>query len=214
MPDHCFCEAVRSQLIRQPANTISGLSFIIVAVLVWSSPNTFAMLPVYRRLYAFAAGLIGLGTMFYHASLTFWGQTADVLGMYLIATFLVLLNVARVRRLSDAALVTIYLASNAILLGGLIVLPAARRYVFAVLIVLAVSLELLARRREPTGHETRFFTAAVAVLAIGFLIWSLDITRTWCAPTSWLQGHAVWHIAGATALWLIYRSHGVRMVND
>jgi hypothetical protein len=206
MPDHCFCEAVRSELIRQPANTISGLSFILVAVLVLSSANTIAMPRVYRRLYAFAAALIGIGTMFYHASLTFWGQTADVLGMYLIATFLVVLNLARVRRLSDAALVTIYLAGNATLLGGLIVLPAARRYVFALLVILAVFLELLARRREPTRRETRFVTAAVAVLAFGFLIWSLDITRTWCAPTSWLQGHAVWHIAGATAAWLIYRN--------
>src|SRR5688572_1265269 len=99
MPDRCFCEAVRSQLIRQPANAASGLAFAGVALLVLfagvpdssgaslSRLNLFAAHPVYLILYAGAALLIGLGTVFYHASLTFWGQTADVLGMYLIATF-------------------------------------------------------------------------------------------------------------------------------
>jgi hypothetical protein len=210
MPAHCFCEAVRSQLVRQPSNSISGLAFLTVGILVLGFPSAGQSVvrefpQVYVWLYALATLLIGAGTIFYHASLTFWGQAADVLGMYLIATFLVLYNAARVREVRPATAAVLYIAANAILLAGLIVVPAARRWVFAVLIVAALVLELAARRREPNIRDPKYFLAAVAVLAAGFLVWTLDITHRVCSPTSWLQGHAVWHVAGAASAWLVFR---------
>ena len=42
-------------------------------------------------------------------------------------------------------------------------------------------------------------------MAVAFVIWILDFTRTVCAPASWLQGHAVWHILGAAAAWYLFR---------
>jgi hypothetical protein len=34
LPADCFCEAVRDQLVRQPVNALSGLSFVGVGLLV------------------------------------------------------------------------------------------------------------------------------------------------------------------------------------
>ena len=32
-----------------------------------------------------------------------------------------------------------------------------------------------------------------------------DVTRVWCEPANhWLQGHAVWHVLTATALYVLF----------
>ena len=216
-PDHCFCEAIRDQVVRQPANTLSGAAFLAVALLVLRS-RSGSINAVYARLFAGACALVGAGTMFYHASLTFVGQTVDVLGMYLVATFVVLYNVSRIRYLPPRTFAAAYIGGNTVLLAGLILIPAARRYIFAALIILAVALELTARRRIPQAiGDTKAFAAALLVLLAGFAIWTLDITRLVCAPHSWLQGHALWHLAGAASTWLVFRylqSYSPRSLNE
>jgi hypothetical protein len=32
-----------------------------------------------------------------------------------------------------------------------------------------------------------------------------DVTRAWCDPASWLQGHALWHVLSALALAQLFR---------
>jgi hypothetical protein len=217
MPDDCFCEHVRAGSIRQPANTASGLLFLPVAagLLVMSSrrrsgsaPAARALIvrqPVYTWLFVTATVLVGLGTAVYHASLSFIGQTVDVLGMYLIATFAVLYAAARLWRISDSAAASSYILCNAILLWGLIAWPQARRYTFAVLVIVALILEIGVGTRRPSFTEHRYLGAAVAALAAGFGIWALDVSRTACIPESLLQGHALWHIAGAASVGLLFR---------
>jgi hypothetical protein len=216
-PDHCFCEAIRDQLVRQPANTLSGAAFLGVALLVLFSRRG-SINAVYTQVFAGACALVGIGTIFYHASLTFVGQTVDVLGMYLVATFVVLYNLSRIRLLPPRTFAATYIAGNAALLAGLIMVPLARRYIFAALILLAIALEVGARRNNPTAPgDTRAFAAALVILLGGFAIWTLDITRAVCAPQSWLQGHAVWHLAGAASTWLVFRylqSYSPRSLNE
>ena len=191
--------------MRQPANTLSGAAFLIVAILILNAASK-SHTPASSKLFALAVALVGVGTMFYHASLTFVGQTMDVLGMYLVATYVVLYNSARIWPMSAKAMSTAYIAGNAVLLSGLVLLPTARRYVFAVLILIAIALEITARREDAAPRSNgRLFGTALLVLLVGFGIWVLDITRIVCAPHSWLQGHAIWHVAGAVATWLIFR---------
>lgn len=203
-PDHCFCEAMRDQLVRQPANAVSGAAFLGVAVLVLTAPAG-PLTPTFRALYAAAAAIIGAATIFYHASLTFAGQTADVLGMYLIVTLVLVDQLARQQAWRAHRLAATYLLGNSVLLGGLILLPHARRYVFAALVVLVIILELAGRAKRSAQVQNKLFSAAVALLLGGFVAWVLDIMRITCSPESWLQGHALWHVAGALAAWLLYR---------
>jgi hypothetical protein len=215
MPDRCFCEAVREGSIRQPANTASGLVFLPAAAVVLAmasrrrrrgdvSRKAVTAQPMLVAIFAAATLLIGLGSAFYHASLSFWGQTADVLGMYLIATLLVLFNTARLWNLSKQIVGPLYLLANAALLWSLVAMPQTRRYAFAVLVMTALGLELAIRSRQGVSGQPAYFRRAVYVLLFGFTAWTLDITHTLCRPTSYLQGHAVWHVAGAVALVLVF----------
>lgn len=217
MPDACFCEAGREGAVRQPANTWSSYAFVLMGLLIISqarwdvarAPDSRASNPVTRQLvygliYGGSLVIIGLGSAFYHASLSLAGQFFDVTGMYLLASFILLYNVARRYPLGQTMIAVAYVALNAFLIYLLLEFPALRRYLFAALIAAALGLEYLARRGSNLVIEGRYIRAALLLLVIAFIIWVLDITKLLCSPESWLQGHAVWHVMGALAAGLLY----------
>jgi len=66
-------------------------SLTLVSLLLFASTSAFAQSdPAYRQMYGYALVATGLGSYFYHASLTFAGQVADMTGMYLVITFALL----------------------------------------------------------------------------------------------------------------------------
>ena len=44
-------------------------------------------------------------------------------------------------------------------------------------------------------------------MALAFLIWVVDRQRIACAPQSFVQGHAIWHILGALAAAALFKSY-------
>ena len=208
MPDHCFCEGVRAGAIRQPSNTVSSFAFVLAAVLVLRDARNAS---AWR--FAGATLLVGLGSAWFHATLSFWGQTADVLGMYVVATFLLIESLARRSMWTASRQNALFIGGNTVLLAMLIALPDVRRYVFALLVVAIIASEWRRLSRTRTAEDAnhvararRAFTSSVALLAFGFAVWILDITRVVCAPTSLWQLHALWHLCGAASAWCAYRA--------
>ena len=216
MPALCFCETIRTAGIRQPSNAWSSLAFVFSAFLIVGHAGTIRSVPrfmarnamerhwVYPSTLTLALVLVGLGSAFYHASLTFSGQFFDVFGMYLIASFILIYNIGRLRELPAVVAVMSYLVLNVVLGALLYEIPLLRRFLFALVLLTALALEIPIRRKlRPDMNSTLLWTA-MAVLATGFAFWVLDITKSLCAPESVFQGHAVWHLAGAVSSWLLY----------
>ncbi len=216
MPSSCFCEAVRSHGIMQPANTLSSMAFVGVAAIVlvhWTSRRARSGLPVnrfntraaYPLLFAFALLVTGIGSAFYHARLSYTGQFVDVLGMYFIATFALVYSIDRVRGLSGPTIMAAYLGSNLLLAALLWWVPVARRLIFGLLIGGVILLETLGRKPSGSGGNARLLWIAIGILGVAFVIWMLDYERVMCSPHSLIQGHAVWHVLGAASAWMLYR---------
>jgi dihydroceramidase len=214
LPDHCFCEAIRTSGIAQPANTWSCLGFVWLGLFVlWLAfedarnkkiaADSSPLHPGYSVLYGAALILTGVGSAALHATLSLAGQFTDVFGMYLIGTFIVLQGISRLSRLSPKIAIFSYLFSNTLLAILLWFFPPARRYAFALLVIVAIVIQIRAQNRERPG-SSRYFWLAAAALALGFVFWILDITKVLCSPHSWLQGHAVWHLLSAVASGLVY----------
>jgi|CXWL01.1.fsa_nt_gi hypothetical protein len=215
LPSNCFCEATREgALIRQPANTYSNLSFVLTGLLIlgFSQARSSGLSRPPRAhsiVYGLAVTAIGAGSFFYHASLTFTGQWFDLMGMYLLATFIVLYNLSRLRSLGGLVFAVSYVIFNIILGIVLALNPAIRIRIFSGLILIGLALEVIILLTRRPRIKTRYFIASLTVFILAYTIWTLDKNGTLCAPDSLLQGHALWHVLTALAaglLFVYYRS--------
>src|SRR3954451_24730354 len=131
LPDHCFCEAIGSGAVAQPANAWSSLAFVLAGLWIaqpsagskYKARNRMAGEPAYRSLYGCALIAIGLGSYFYHATLSFAGQICDMSGMYLLITFSFLYRVPRIIRMPAGVTLLPYVAANLALLGFQMTFP-------------------------------------------------------------------------------------------
>jgi hypothetical protein len=204
----CFCELPRTgQVLLQPANSLSSLGFVAVGAWIMldaSQPPPRALGLAATLWFGLTAIAIGLGSLFLHASLTLWGQFADVVGMYLLGAFILARAAARWQRLAAGPAIALYLLLCSTLIGALWVWPETRRWLFAVLLLTALVVEWrLARPRRP-GVRPELLLAGLGANLVAFALWVFDQTRTLCDPTSWLQGHAAWHLLGAAAVLATY----------
>lgn len=205
----CFCEAPRTgMLLLQPANTWSSFGYVLIGSLMLALPYDrdpdSALSGISGRTLGVTAIVVGLGSGLLHATLTLWGQFFDVLGMYLVGSFLLVSAIARWRRIPDGAAVAIYALLCLSLVTILLVAPEVRRWLFAVLLILAIVVELVFARRWRPGARIAFYLWGLAATASAFVIWVLDQEAVVCAPHSLMQGHAVWHLLGAGSLWLSF----------
>jgi dihydroceramidase len=207
---HCFCEVPRAgQLILQPANSWSSFGFVAVGFWIMleagrhSARTPFAGFPAIW--FALTAIVIGVGSFLLHATLTLWGQFWDVVGMYLFSAFALTYAFRRWRALGDTSAILLYLALCAVLIGFLIAIPETRRWLFAVVLIADIAVELTLARPKRPGIEVRWYLYGIALQATAFAIWIADLTRTLCDGNSLLQGHAVWHLLNAAAVWTAYR---------
>jgi hypothetical protein len=201
---NCFCEAPRTgELLLQPANSWSSFGFVIVGAWIMlgaaSRPDSaFRGLPVLW--FGLTAIIIGVGSAMLHATLTLWGQFADVLGMYLLGAFTLVWAIKRWRGLGARSAVLLYVLVAGGLVASLWLWPETRRWLFAVLLVLAVGIEWWLARPMRDGVRGELLLLGLAANLLAFAIWILDQTRTVCAPESLWQGHAAWHLLGAVAV--------------
>lgn len=205
---HCFCELPRTgQLLLQPANSWSSFGFVVVGswIMLGAAARPGRALSGFAAMWlGFTAIIIGVGSALLHASLTLWGQFADVLGMYLLGAFILTWALMRWRGLSVAAAAAVYLVVAGGLVASLWVWPESRRWLFAVLLVAAIAVEWFGARPHRQGVVGCYFLLGLAANLLAFAIWILDQMRIVCAPESWVQGHAVWHLLGAAAVALSY----------
>lgn len=210
----CFCEMPRTgAFLLQPANSFSSFGFVFAGLLMillarsrdWIS----AFPPLAASILGVAAIITGVGSVLLHATLTLWGQFFDVLGMYLVSGFFLIYAIAKWRGIADRRAMFYYALLCVVLVAILYALPDVRRWLFAVILLAAIVLELVFARPLRPQVRVGYYIAGLIANVVAFTIWNLDQRGQLCSPDSLMQGHAVWHLLGAVALWfafLYYRS--------
>jgi hypothetical protein len=216
MPDDCFCELIREgQTVRQPSNTWSSLAYALIGLMVlahsYSLPNKKPFTWLFGLLLCLMMLTIGIGSAFYHASLTFIGQFADFSGMYLMSSFILVYALYRRYSLPEINVVLGYLGLNTILALLLYFVPETRRTLFGLLLILALILEIYYANSAKPSINRYWFYGGLLIFALAYAVWIIDDERILCSPESWIQGHALWHLLGAISngmLYFYYRSEG------
>lgn len=234
-PHECFCEEFKksdvlkgASGVRQPVNTWFNLYAIatsfVVALFVYldrekfasggtAAPNLIRSDTYVPDLYIFAVLFLGLGSMWFHASLTAWGGILDGVSMYVYAAFLCFYSI---RRLWDsplffwigyAATIVLFTVLHAfqddllpsfVLIGILVV----AYLVFEVIIWITSGKVMLGE----TKTVLLWLSAVVAILAATFFWWASHTDQFMCDPKSWFQPHGLlWHpLAGVMAVLLYF----------
>ena len=201
LPNVDWCEAQRCAFAVEPANAWSNLAYLAVGVaLLFAARGSRS--PALRA-FGPAAIVVGLCSGIYHASYTFVLQILDFFAMYVFCYLLLAVNLRRLGVLGPAswrrAYAGLVVATTALTVAADFAGVPIQGIVF-VLIVSIVATELWLRARGPERISMRFFALAMASIAAGGVFSALDVTRTWCDPHSFLQGHAFWHVLSAICL--------------
>jgi len=205
----CFCESANVQSpVRQTANTYSSLAFVFSGMIVLSQMrqkhSAKRLQGGYSAIMGVACIVIGVGSAFYHASLTFIGQFFDVFGMFMLTAFMLVYAWERIWNLRLTTTLGLYLVLNLFLSWLQIAIPDTRRYVFAIILIVALLCEYYFRMKAKPQIEVRWLRYGISLLAVAYIIWISDNTRTICFENSLLQGHAAWHILGAVSVLFLH----------
>jgi hypothetical protein len=209
-----FCEAARSGWLKQPANALSNLGFVAAGVLIgWHAgrPDGRLARPGLATSYAVVVVLLGPGSMAMHATQTTLGGHLDMTSMFLVASFAAAYALMRGVARGPAFFASVFIL--ALLVCELVertptelpVVMHAGNLVFGALLVLTIVVEVRLRRRDQVS-DVRWIVAAVASIALAFVVWNLSKNGApLCHPHSLLQGHAVWHVLCAVSAYCLYR---------
>jgi len=211
-----FCEAARDGWLKQPANALSNLGFVVAGLVIgWQAPRRPLRYAGLATAYACVVVLLGPSSAAMHATQTALGGRLDMTSMYLVSSFAAAYALTRWWRRDRVFFWQVFLLLVALCeLVGLSerVVPVFQSWgnvIFGALLTLAITVEVLLWRRgaaHPEQGRTRLAYGAGAVASIGlaFAIWNAS-QHGLCDPDSLLQGHAAWHLLCALAAYLLFR---------
>jgi Ceramidase len=204
-----YCEFNNpDRFFHQSMNTYSNLVYFFLGVLIcqiaWEDyknrnfQNRLANFPLLSALMGFCFIYLGIGSAFFHASLTWAGQRVDMNGTYSVTLTLVgigLYHVLHKINFSEQAkkiwiitMVLIILSFYQIhlLISSSILVP--------VLILLMMVFMGINYFQFPKQRYILVGILSFVLIIIAVKIRTMDVQKINCDPHSWYQGHSVWHL--------------------
>ena len=227
-----FCEEARAGLIKQPANTWSNAGFIIAGLLMaWQlshgrfaqNKNRLTQSIFTATFFSCLVVLLGPGSMAMHATETSIGGMLDILSMYLVVAFAASYAMQRFFGWSNGMFVVSFAAIILIceyadtFRQPVPVVHYWGNAAFGFFILLSTAFELLNGYVKKITLDKKYGYYCLAFLILAFFIWSIwQDGSPLCNPGSLIQGHAMWHLLCAVAVYFLFRfymsEHAVREV--
>lgn len=198
------------RLIREPQNTVTNLAYVFVGIAALALG--FGVL---ERSFGLAGVFLGTGSGLYHASLLPEWRLIDMMGVYAILFALALIGFVSVTEIHLPKLRQLLVAGLSWLAAVWCTIhrndfrwwgfkPLDSTTVVLVMIALCTILAIWKMTRlgsQRTAHHWAFLlgTATLGPLA-GAGGQGDRFHGFWADPTALIQGHSVWHVAGAAAL--------------
>ena len=195
-PDRCSCEAFWNGWVLQPVSVLTSFPDIFIGLWILRVARDLRL-----KLFGYSLVVVGTGSVMIHASYTRIGEIADFLGIALVSGwFLCLQLTARKPELFARAYWTLHAVSLATLLLG-----SEWKYPLVYSInALWVAWLLFAPRDSKAVLPTRGLALGIGTIALGFVLFQIDLKHLWCPETVWIQGHVLWHLLGAVGNGILF----------
>lgn len=216
-----YCEFNHpDRIFHQPINTYSNLVYFFLGLIVlqWGLKdlkskrieiqNSVIRFPYVSMLAGICLMYLGIGSAFFHASLTYLGQRVDMNGTYGITLVLIatgLMNISLRKKISKTTQIAITVFLILIILTFYFIAPMVSSAVllpamFFVLLALVLINYFQYRRQKYLMLGLLGFVLLVFAIKIR----TLDVQKINCDPFSIWQGHAFWHFLTALSSFLTY----------
>jgi hypothetical protein len=206
-PNVDWCEAELCAWVTNPANTWSNLLYLVLGVVMWRQARRRQSHAL--SLFGPASIAVGVFSLIYHASYTWFLQFFDFVGMFLFCFVVLTLNARRLGWIAPQRQTAFYGVGVALFSGLVPVLFSQGIPIQGLVLILILTMigqELVLKSRaSPPRPDYRLWYAALAAIGLAATLSLLDVTRTWCDPDNhWIQGHAFWHILTALGLYALF----------
>ncbi len=217
-----YCELSHDSLIKQPANTWSNLGFLIVGWMIAfqtsvqqsTNSNLITNSPFYSILLSSIAILICFGSMAMHASTTIVGGYLDVLSMFLFASFMFSYAIKRLLKVNNLFILILFIATVGFSILSYKAEIAQQPLLgfinanvsFGFFCGFPVIIEIYLMKSKRIKARSKFLLLFAFCFAFAFLIWNLSLSGgIICFKESIVQGHAIWHLLCALAIYFLFK---------
>lgn len=197
LPDGCSCEAIGNGFFLQPYSVATSIPSLLLGLYI-----------IYKfrwRIKALGLSffLTGFGSVLLHGSYTKIGQIADFSGIAVIFSWLLLhISINQKNNKLFFFKYTVFVIGLYFLLYNFI---SIRYYVIFAIVILITIMSVIKKPGLFFNHKKVSFFA-IFTLAIGFVLFRLDLNRVFCPEFPLLQGHTLWHILVFVSELLILRN--------
>lgn len=204
-PNVNWCEPTQCALINEPINTWTNLGLVLIGVYI-----IFRFRSYLGRFFGGAVFVMGTLSFIYHATNNFLTQYIDFLGMFTVMSFLFAGTLLRFFRASQGSFFNWYwflYSLHCIFFMVFYIVKIPVQYIMYVSLGPVILMEFLIFLRTRELQEQKFFWSGIALTLIAQVLAIIDIQRSYCEPEGWLHGHALWHVVGAIAAYLLARHY-------
>jgi hypothetical protein len=212
MEADALCERYTDAFLGQPANAVTSGAFVLVGIGILAAGSRRGVplgVPVRDRetvVFGLLVSGIGIGSFIQHGPNPDWQAYAHDLPLAAVLVFVATdaISDLRGRELSPGW----WLVPSAAMVPVVAAGPRASAIVQAAMAGTAIGLNLIRAERRPMLRRTLY--ATLLTVATGAVIGTLTDRSALCRPDSLLQGHAIWHLLAAAALWRLAAAVGAR----
>lgn len=147
--------------------------------------------------------LTGIGSLLFHGYEGSFAQFSHDITFLVTIWMLAAINVAEVREWKRSVGWGIVGIGAAVFTVALLIGPGITNVITAVVAVALVASDLILERRGGIVRPVWFASLVAMALAMIFFLLGRTGSGT-CDPTSWFQGHGLWHVFSAIALTLYF----------
>ncbi|MBY0515849.1 MAG: ceramidase [Bacteriovoracaceae bacterium] len=200
-----WCEPTRCSWINEPANTWSNVPYMLVGYLIYKKLSKGAD-KIMRDL-GLTIFVMGFFSFIYHATNNFMTQFFDFVGMYLMTSIVLAIQTQRIRGKDTKkyhSFFWAYMFLNTCIFWLFHINNIAIQETVILQGVAIFVAEFWGRIKSKEKASLKYFFLTLLFLAIAQTCSVLDLKRIYCEPDNiWLHGHAVWHMIGAIAMWML-----------
>jgi hypothetical protein len=198
------CESIGTGVLAQPVNAISSLAFAVFGFIVLFSIRAQDKIERENRLIiAILMIATGIGSVLFHGPQGPLSHFLHDVTILLTMTAIVTMNLAGLLKWTERRVLVILLVVGIAVSAVLLMWPSATNVVAGAALIALVGQDIALHRSG--SINVSWWIAAVAAMAVALLFFIAGRTGSpLCDSSSLFQGHALWHILAATALWAYF----------